>query len=66
MVANNRNKIIKKGEEIKVTYGRRSNRYLLTYYGFGLNYNLSDSLNFRMLLDFGVARDFNIPFGVFY
>ena len=48
-----RNKnLITQNQQIYVCYGRRSNRYLLSAYGFLLEKNKYNSLAFRVWLDF--------------
>ena len=48
-----RNKnLISQDQQIYVCYGRRSNRYLLSAYGFLLEKNKYNSLAFRVWLDF--------------
>jgi len=42
-----------KDDQIFHCYGRRSNRYLLSNYGFCLNTNKYDTLRFKIQLDFG-------------
>ena len=42
-----------KNDQIFHCYGRRSNRYLLSNYGFCLNTNKYDTLKFKIQLDFG-------------
>ena len=44
--------IIEKDQQVYVCYGRRSNRYLLSAYGFCLQQNKYNSLAFRVWLDF--------------
>ena len=43
---------ISKDEQIYICYGRRSNRYLLSAYGFLLEQNKYNALTFRVWLDF--------------
>lgn len=42
-------KYIKKGEEIFNSYGRRSNKFLLIWYGFTHFNNKYDSVQFRLV-----------------
>jgi hypothetical protein len=41
------NRFIEKGEQIYNNYGRRSNKFLLIYYGFTYVNNKYDSISFR-------------------
>lgn len=43
---------IEKDTQVFICYGRRSNRYLLSGYGFGLPNNKYNTLSFRIWLDF--------------
>lgn len=44
------NKLIKKGEQVFNFYGRRTNRYLLCWYGFAYEGNEYNSLSFRLFM----------------
>lgn len=44
--------MIEKDQQVYVCYGRRSNRYLLSAYGFCLQKNKYNALSFRVWLDF--------------
>lgn len=65
-MANNRNKVIRKGEQIKVTYGDRSNRYLLTWYGFAFEGNIAHGLSFRMLMEPNAAKKLGLKHNVLF
>ena len=43
---------IEKNDQVYICYGRRSNRYLLSAYGFTLAQNKYNTLSFRVWLDF--------------
>ena len=43
---------IEKDDQVYICYGRRSNRYLLSAYGFTLASNKYNTLSFRVWLDF--------------
>lgn len=64
-MANNRNKIIKEGTELKASYGSRTNKYLAIYYGFALRKNEYDSYSFRLLVDDKLAKSVGLTHGVF-
>jgi hypothetical protein len=63
-VANNRNRVIKKHAEIRVSYGSRTNLYLATYYGFALSHNDYDSYPFRLVVDDKLAKSAGLTHGV--
>lgn len=63
-MANNRNKYIKKGTELKLSYGNRTNRYLAVWYGFSLLDNTYDSYYFRIVIDEKVAKNAELVNGV--
>ena len=44
--------VIEKDQQVYICYGRRSNRYLLSGYGFLLPKNKYNALSFRVWLDF--------------
>lgn len=64
LVANNRNKVIKKDSELRASYGSRTNRYLAIYYGFALQKNEYDSYVFRLLVDEKLAKSCGLTHGV--
>jgi len=43
----------KKDDQVFICYGRRSNWYLLSFYGFCLSRNKYNALKFRVNIDFG-------------
>ena len=45
--------VYREGDQIFHCYGRRSNRYLLSNYGFCLHSNKYDAVQFKINLDFG-------------
>ena len=63
-MANNRNKCIPEGVELKVSYGSRTNRYLAIWYGFALTENPYDSYSFRLVIDDRVAKGAGLTHGV--
>ncbi|CAD8159049.1 unnamed protein product [Paramecium pentaurelia] len=48
---------IKKGEQVTVSYGRRTNRFLLSWYGFTLAENKYSSFNFRLWLNTEISKE---------
>ncbi|CAD8159884.1 unnamed protein product [Paramecium pentaurelia] len=48
---------IKKFEQVTVSYGNRSNRFLLCWYGFALPDNVYSSYNFRLWLNTEILED---------
>ena len=63
-MANNRNKVIKKHSELKVSYGSRTNKYLAIWYGFALPSNCYDSYAFRIVVDEKLAKSASLTHGV--
>ena len=53
--------MIEKDAQVYVCYGRRSNRYLLSAYGFLLAKNKYNALSFRVWLDFRPKDKQGIP-----
>lgn len=47
----------KPNDQVFHCYGRRDNQYLLANYGFCLNYNKYNSLNFKVNIDFGWQKE---------
>lgn len=45
--------IYRPGDQIYHCYGRRSNRYLVSNYGFSLSSNKYEAISFKINLDFG-------------
>ena len=64
VIANNKNKVIPAGTELKVSYGSRTNRYLAVWYGFALLDNCYDSYVFRIVVDETVAKNAGLRNGV--
>jgi hypothetical protein len=56
--------VIKKGLELKVSYGSRTNKYLALWYGFSLTENHYDSYTFRLVIDDKVAKRAGLKFGL--
>ncbi|CAD8064909.1 unnamed protein product [Paramecium sonneborni] len=50
---------IKKYEQVTISYGRRTNRFLLCWYGFALEQNLYSSFNFRLWLNNDILQERN-------
>ncbi|CAD8153535.1 unnamed protein product [Paramecium pentaurelia] len=48
---------IKKHEQVTVSYGRRTNRFLLSWYGFTLPENKYSSFNFRLWLNTEICKE---------
>lgn len=48
---------VKKHEQVHVSYGRRTNRFLLCWYGFALPENKYSSFNFRLWLNVDILRE---------
>ncbi|CAK69023.1 unnamed protein product (macronuclear) [Paramecium tetraurelia] len=48
---------IKKFEQVTVSYGRRTNRFLISWYGFALSENIYSSFNFRLWLNTDIFKD---------
>ena len=52
----------KPGEQVYNCYGRRSNRFLFTNYGFVLRHNKYNSLSFRIWIDAGRQKELDAKF----
>ncbi|CAD8145270.1 unnamed protein product [Paramecium octaurelia] len=48
---------IKQHEQVTVSYGRRTNRFLLSWYGFTLPENKYSSFNFRLWLNTQISKE---------
>ncbi|CAD8146494.1 unnamed protein product [Paramecium octaurelia] len=48
---------VKKFEQVTVSYGRRTNRFLISWYGFALPENIYSSFNFRLWLNTDIFKD---------
>ncbi|CAK77931.1 unnamed protein product (macronuclear) [Paramecium tetraurelia] len=48
---------IRKHEQVTVSYGRRTNRFLLSWYGFTLPENKYSSYNFRLWLNTDICKE---------
>ncbi|CAD8075820.1 unnamed protein product [Paramecium sonneborni] len=50
---------IKKFEQVTISYGKRTNRFLLCWYGFALPENVYSSYNFRLWLNTDILQEKN-------
>ncbi|CAD8145583.1 unnamed protein product [Paramecium pentaurelia] len=48
---------IKKFEQVTLSYGRRTNRFLINWYGFALIENIYSSFNFRLWMNTEIFKD---------
>lgn len=53
--------VYKKHDQVFHCYGRRSNKYLLNYYGFCLQNNKYNTLRFKVNIDFGWRKKKDQP-----
>ena len=66
MLANNDIRQTKKNDQVFISYGKRTNRYLLCWYGFSMKYNVFDSVGFRINQSKLEEQSFNIHELLFY
>lgn len=64
VIANNTNKVLPKGSELTIYYGPKSNKYLMTWYGFAYIDNPDDFYTLEFIKDPELRNKLDLPQGI--